>query len=74
MQRVLEPTRGEPGCIRINLYEATRGPAVFYLHSEWVDEAAFEEHARLPHTLDFLSVLDELITHPLQALRTKQIA
>src|SRR5205085_15059 len=39
LQLLLEPTRGEPGCIRIHLYEAFGDPLVFYIHSEWVDEA-----------------------------------
>jgi len=42
---VLEPTRAEPGCIRIHLYEATRDPFAIFIHSEWIDEAAFDAHA-----------------------------
>ena len=69
--RVLEPTRPEPGCIRINLYQS---PAVFYIHSEWIDEAAFEAHIELPHTVRLVNEASKLITHPLEAVRTKQIA
>ncbi len=38
LRLLLAPTRAEPGCIRIHLYEALGGPLVFYIHSEWVDE------------------------------------
>src|SRR5262245_38984372 len=70
---VLEPTRAEPGCIRIHLYEATREPLVFYIHSEWVDAAAFDAHARLPHMTRFLGLIGGLVTHPVKGIRTKQI-
>jgi len=70
---VLEPTRAEPGCIRIHLYEALREPLVFYIHSEWVDEAAFDAHAKLPHVTRFLALVGELVTHRVQSVRTKLI-
>ncbi len=71
---ILEPTRAEPGCARIHLYESTRDPLAFFIHSEWIDEAAFDTHAQLPHMKRFLGLVGDLITHPLQAVRTKQIA
>lgn len=71
--RLLDPTRAEPGCIRIHLFEGTRDPVVFFIHSEWTDEAALDAHAKLPHMTRFLSLVGELLTHPLQAVRTKQI-
>ncbi len=70
---VLEPTRVEPGCVRIHLYEATRDPLVFYIHSEWADETAFDAHAKLPHMARFLGLVGGLVTHPVKGIRTKQI-
>ena len=70
---VLEPTRAEPGCVRIHLYESTREPLVYVIHSEWIDEQAFDTHSGLPHMRRFLGLIGELISHPLQAVRTKQI-
>lgn len=73
LKLVLEPTRAEPGCIRIHLYEGLREPPVFYIHSEWADEAAFDAHPQLPHMTRFLGVVQELTTHPVKGIRTKQI-
>jgi quinol monooxygenase YgiN len=70
---VLEATRAEPGCVRIHLYESTRGPLTYFIHSEWIDEPAFDAHVELPHTVRFVGQVGELITHPLQAVRTQQI-
>lgn len=74
MLRNLEPTRAEIGCVAIHLFESLREPFVFAIHSEWVDEAAFEMHAELPHTVRFLKAAEMLLTHPVQGLRTREIA
>jgi len=71
---VIPPSRAEPGCIRINLYESTRQPLTWCIHSTWQDEQAFEIHAGLPHTKHFLSQLDGLLANQFEAVRTTQIA
>ena len=47
-----------------------RDPGLFYIHSRWIDEAAFDIHAELPHTRAFLQRVEPLIDHPLEAVRT----
>lgn len=71
--QIVDPTRAEIGCLGIHVFESLREPFVFAIHSEWVDEAAFELHARLPHTVRFLRAAEELLTHPVQGLRSRQI-
>ncbi len=71
--RVNEPSRAETGCLRIDVFESLREPSVFSVHSEWVDEAAFELHANLPHTLRFLEAAEMLLTHPVHGLRLRHI-
>jgi quinol monooxygenase YgiN len=39
-----------------------------------VDEAAFELHAQLPHTVRFLAAAEKLLPHPVQGLRTREIS
>lgn len=70
--RVSGPSRAEPGCIRLDVFESVREPVVFTIHSEWVDEAAFELHTTLPHTVRFLSAAEEMLTHAVQGLRLRQ--
>jgi len=69
----LPPTSKEPGCLGIHAYRSTRDPRLFFIHSRWVDEAAFELHAVLPHTVRFLERVEPLIDHPLDVNRTEQI-
>ena len=71
--RVNVPSREEPGCISLNVYESAREPITFAVQSEWVDEAAFDLHARLPHTVEFLEHAKSLLTHEVRATRLRQI-
>jgi len=71
--RVNEPSRAEAGCLSIEAFESLREPLVFAVYSEWVDEAAFELHATLPHTVRFLAAAETLLTHPVQGLRLRHI-
>ena len=71
--RVSELSRAEPGCLRIDVLESLREPFIFAIHSEWVDEASFELHATLPHTVRFLEAAEKLLTHRIQGVRLRQI-
>jgi quinol monooxygenase YgiN len=70
LRAVLAPTRAEPGCIAINAFGSLRDPGLFYIHSRWIDEAAFDLHAELPHTRLFVERVEPLIDHPLEVTRT----
>ena len=57
----------------MNAFEYVREPRVFTIHSEWVDEAAFDLHAQLPHTIQFLAAAKETLTHAVQGVRSRKI-
>jgi len=69
----LAPTREEPGCRSIHAFRSTRDPQLFYIHSRWQDEAAFDRHASLPHTARFVARMEPLIDHPFDVARTSQL-
>lgn len=71
---VIGATREEPGCLAIGAYRSTRDPRLFYIHSRWIDAAAFENHAGLPHTVRFLDRVRTLIDHDLDITRTQPIS
>jgi quinol monooxygenase YgiN len=66
----IDPVRAEPGCVEMDAYRSTRNPRLFYIHSRWIDEDAFEVHARLPSTDRFVARMQALIDHPFEATRT----
>jgi quinol monooxygenase YgiN len=73
LRDVLGPSREEPGCLNIHAFRSTRDPRLFYIHSRWKDEAAFENHAELPHTVRFLERVEPLIDHALDVTRAERI-
>ena len=70
LAEVVPPTRAEPGCLEIAAYRTGRDPRTFFICSRWTDEAAFDRHAELPHTVRFLTRVPALIDHPLDVART----
>ena len=73
MHRVQGPTRLEPGCLGYGAFQSVRDPDEFYIHSRWKDQAAFDRHAELPHTVRFVADVEPLLDHPFNASLVKQI-
>jgi quinol monooxygenase YgiN len=73
LRDVIGPSSEEPGCLSIGAFRSTRDPQLFHVHSRWKDEAAFEIHAGLPHTVRFLERVAPLIDHPLDVTRAQRI-
>jgi quinol monooxygenase YgiN len=71
IREVLAPSRAEPGCVAIDGFASARDPRLFYIHSRWIDEAAFELHATLAHTVRFVERVTALIDHPLEVTRAR---
>ncbi len=69
LRQVVAPTREEAGCLGIHAFRSTRDRQLFYIHSRWKDEAAFDLHAKLPHTLRFIARVEPLLDHEVVAHR-----
>ena len=69
MREAASDVRAEKGCLGIDYFRSPRDPHLFYIHSHWRDEAAFEEHAVLPHTIRFLERVIPAIDHELRVER-----
>ena len=66
-------SRAEPGCLAHQAYRSTRDCQLFFIHSRWIDEAAFETHAQLPHTTRFIERVQPLIDHNLDVTRARPL-
>jgi len=73
LREVSGPSRAEPGCLGLQVFQSTRDPRLFFIHSRWTDEAVFDLHAELPHTVRFIERVEQLIDHPLDVTRTMAI-
>ncbi|HEX7078368.1 MAG TPA: putative quinol monooxygenase [Candidatus Eisenbacteria bacterium] len=67
------PSLEEPGCLSVQHFRGTRDPRLFFIVSRWKDEAAFERHAEMPHTVRFLERVEPLIDHDFDIHRTERI-
>ena len=74
LAEVVPPSREEAGCVGIHAFRSTRDRRLFYIHSHWKDEAAFELHAGLAHTVGFIKTVEALLDQPLEVTRAKVIA
>ena len=70
---VLGPSREEAGCLSVHAFRSIRDPQLFYIHSRWINEDAFENHAKLPHTVRFIERVGALIDHPLDVTRAELV-
>jgi quinol monooxygenase YgiN len=73
LMKVVRASRGETGCLAIHAFRSIRNDRLFYIHSQWQDEAAFDRHAELAHTVRFIDEVTPLIDHPVQAIRTQRL-
>ena len=74
LREVTGPSREEPGCLSFHVFRSVRDPRLFFVHSRWLDEAAFQNHAVLEHTERFLKKVDALVDQPREVTRTEMIA
>jgi quinol monooxygenase YgiN len=70
---VQDPTRHEPGCLEYHAFQSTQDDNEFYIHSRWVDRAAFDRHLAQPHTQKFASDVEVLIEFPLKPVLTRPL-
>jgi quinol monooxygenase YgiN len=73
MRKVIARTREEPGCRVVAGYRSCRDPSLFYIHSHWVDDEAFEVHSSLPHTVLFLESTKALLDGPVEIAKTRPV-
>ncbi|HEY6389605.1 MAG TPA: putative quinol monooxygenase [Candidatus Acidoferrum sp.] len=74
LREVAGPSREEAGCLSFHTFRSVRDRRLFYIHSRWVDEAAFQRHADLEHTVRFLKRVDALLDEPRSVTRTEMMA
>ncbi len=66
-------TRAEADCLGHQVFRSIKEPRLYFIHSQWADDAAFERHIGLPHTLHFVKNVEPLIDHELDVIRTRLV-
>jgi len=73
LREVISATRQEAGCLSIHSFRSVTDRSLFYIHSRWTDDAAFEIHAGLEHTVRFIERVDSLVDQPREVTRARMM-
>jgi quinol monooxygenase YgiN len=74
LRKIIAPTRQqEPGCLEIHIFRSIKDARLFYIHSRWVDEAAFDHHISQPYIKQFAEEVEPLVDHKLDTTRASVI-
>lgn len=66
-------SQADPGCLSHEAFRSMRDPRLFFIESRWTDEAAFEAHIGLPHTVRFAESIQPMIDHELKPIRLRLV-
>jgi len=61
LQRLVAPTRAEPGCIAYDLHESLNDAALFLFYETWKSQADLDAHFETPHLKALVKILPELV-------------
>jgi quinol monooxygenase YgiN len=61
LQRLVAPTRAEPGCISYDLHESQTDPAQFMFYELWKSPADLDAHFGTPHMKAMKKIEHEII-------------
>jgi quinol monooxygenase YgiN len=64
LQRLLEPTRAEAGCIGYELHQSQTDPALFALYENWTSQAALDAHFQTSYLQAYFKLVPEIADGP----------
>jgi quinol monooxygenase YgiN len=65
LQRLVTPTRAEPGCISYELSESKTEPGHFLFYEVWKSDADLDEHFQTAHMKAIGKMLPQLLAEPM---------
>jgi len=73
LNRLVETTRREPGCLRYDLYRNVAQPGVLTMIEEWTDPSALDAHMANPNFQATVSSLGPLAAAPSQLTKLEPV-
>lgn len=71
---LIDPVRGEPGCLYYHLFAHADDPNAFVLVAGWANDAAVAAHPTHPAVPGVLALVRPLLAGPWEILPTKRIS
>jgi len=63
----------EPGCLRFNVLHDASDENVYYFYEVYKDEAALEEHRKMPHYATWRAAAEVALDGPTEATRCETV-
>ena len=64
LRDLVDPTRGEPGCLNYELFQDDDDPLEFVTIEHWADQAAADAHLATPHVAAAFARAGDLLAQP----------
>ncbi len=61
---LIEPSRGDAGCINYDLHEETGAPGSFMFHENWTRKALLDQHLAKPDLQAVLARVTKMLAEP----------
>ena len=61
LQKLVEPTLREPGCIQYDLHQDNLDPAIFLFYENWENRELWQAHMNNSHIAEFARATDGAI-------------
>lgn len=66
LQKLLLPTRQEPGNLDYALFQLRDAPDTFYMREAWRGQDALDAHVKMPYFQAFITQMERLLAEPLR--------
>jgi quinol monooxygenase YgiN len=73
LQRLVTPTRAEPGCVTYELSESKKEPGHFLFYEVWKSDADLDEHFQTPHMKAIGKLLPDLLAEPMDLTKWSKL-
>ncbi|MBY5993653.1 putative quinol monooxygenase [Ferrimonas balearica] len=58
LQKLIDPTRAEAGCVQYDLHQDNDNPAHFLFFENWTSRALWQDHMANQHLKDYLAATE----------------
>lgn len=73
LEKLIEPTRAEPGCLRYELFVNKEKPGDFVFMEEYQDDGAFQAHMDSKHVAAAIAAAVPLLASPPDIRRYRRL-
>lgn len=74
LDKLLGPTRQEPGCINYDMHVAKDDDSLFLFHENWNSESDLNHHLAATHVKRWIDLAPSLLAEPMELTLWRKVA